>query len=153
VVCETDIPTANGCIFKHQGPPLQCLAGADLDAMLSGERLQRGITRRLAGGEAHEDFVAAECAARGSRQCLGRLNDLVPDRRVRIVTFYPCRYDCPTASAYAAAVFAAAVKVDALAAAELRAALVGEMRIGVDGTRGPAATPGMETLTVDFANF
>jgi hypothetical protein len=118
-----------------------------------GVRLQRGITRRLGGSDAHEDFVAAECAARGSRQFLGRLNDLLPDRRVRIVTFYPCRYDCPTASAYAAAVFAAAVKVDALAAAELRAALVGEMCIGVDGTRGPAATPLVETLDVDFATF
>jgi hypothetical protein len=116
-------------------------------------RLQRGITRRLDGSYADEDFVAAECAARRSQQFLGRLNDLSPDRRVRIVTFYPCRYDCPAASAYAAAVFAAAANVDALAADELRAALIGLMRISVDGTRGAAASPLVETLTVDFATF
>ncbi len=118
-----------------------------------GFRLRRGITRRLDGRYGDEDFVAAECAAQRSSQFLGRLNDLSPDRRVRIVTFYPCRYDCPTASAYAEAVFAAAVKVDAVAAGQLRAALLGEMRIGVDGTRGPAAAPSAETLTVDFATF
>jgi len=118
-----------------------------------GARLRRGITRRLDGREAHEDFVAAECAARASQGFLGRLNDLSPDRHVRIVTFYPCRYDCPTASAYAEAVFAAAVKTDPTAAAELRDALLGEMRISVDGTRGDAASPPADTLTVDFASF
>jgi hypothetical protein len=118
-----------------------------------GARLRRGITCRLDGRTAHEDFVNAEYAARGSRQFLGRLNDLSPDRRARIVTFYPCRYDCPAASAYAEAVFAAALKMDAAAAAELRAALLGEMCIGVDGTRGPAASPPTEILAVDFATF
>jgi len=118
-----------------------------------GARLRRGITRRLDGRDAHEDFVAAECAARGSQQFLGRLNDLSPDRRARIVTFYPCRYDCPAATAYAEAVAAAAQRVDAAAAAELRAALLGEMRIGVDGSRGPDASSRVETLAVDFPTF
>jgi hypothetical protein len=116
-------------------------------------RLRRGITRRLDGGDGHEDFVAAECAARASQQFLGRLNDLSPDRRARIVTFYPCRYDCPTASAYAEAVFAAAMKMDALAAGELRAALLGQMHIAVDGTRGADAIPLAQTLSIDFATF
>jgi hypothetical protein len=116
-------------------------------------RLRRGITCRIDGGVADEDFVAAECAARASRRFLGRLNDLSPDRRARIVTFYPCRYDCPAASDYAAAVFAAAAKMDATAAAELRAALLGEMHIGVDGTRGDAAAAMPGSLRVDFTIF
>jgi hypothetical protein len=45
------------------------------------------------------------------------------------------------------------MKMDALAAGELRAALLGEMHIGVDGTRGTGAVPLAETLTVDFATF
>jgi hypothetical protein len=118
-----------------------------------GVRLRRGVNCRLDGSYAHEDFVAAECAARVSRRCLGRLNDLSPDRRARLVTFYPCRYDCPAAAAYASAVFAAAQQVDAVAADTLRAALLGTMRIAVDGTRGRAAESRAETLTVDFATL
>lgn len=114
-------------------------------------RLQRGITRRRNGREAHEDFVAAECAASRSQRFLGRLNDLLADRRMRIVTFYPCRYDCPVASEYATAVLAAAAECDRAAATQLRAALLGSMRIASDGTR--AATTDMETLTVDFDVF
>jgi len=117
-----------------------------------GIRLRRGITSRLDGSSAHEDFVAAEAAARRSQKFLARLNDLSPDRRVRIVTFYPCRYDCPLASAYAAAAFAAAVEVDPVAAAELRTALLGEMHIGVDGTRGRDALAG-ENLAIEFPTF
>jgi len=115
-------------------------------------RLRRSVTRRLDGGDAHEDFVAAECAARASRRLLGRLNDLSPDRRARIVTFYPCRYDCPSAAGYAAAVFAAAEGALPAAAAALRAALLGTMSIAVDGSRG-VAHAGLETLTLEFAEF
>lgn len=115
-------------------------------------RLRRGITTRRDGGQAHEDFVAAEAAAAASRALLGRLNDVSPDRRMRIVTFYPCRYDCPPAASYASAVFAAAMKVDPVAAAELRAALLGTMVVGIDGTRGPAALTA-EHLAIEFAEF
>lgn len=116
-------------------------------------RLRRGITCRIDGGFADEDFVAAECAARASARFLGRLNDLSPDRRARLVTFYPCRYDCPVAADYAAAVFTAAVQRDPAAAAELRAALLGEMYIAVDGSRGAAAAAMPESLRVEFADF
>jgi hypothetical protein len=117
-----------------------------------GARLRRGITARLDGSYAHEDFVAAEAATRRSQAFLGRLNDLSADRRMRIITFYPCRYDCPQASTYAAAAFAAAVEVDAVAAADLRAALLGEMHIGVDGTRGLDAQA-RKNLAVEFVTF
>jgi hypothetical protein len=115
-----------------------------------GARLRRGVTRRLNGQEAHEDFVAAECAVRGSSRFLGRLNDLSPDRRVRIVTFYPCRYDCTTAADYAAAVFAAAARISPAAATALRTALLGTVSIATDGNRGPADQLGAEALTVEF---
>jgi len=117
-----------------------------------GNRLRRGITARRDGSYAHEDFVAAESAAEQSRTFLARLNDLSADRRMRIITFYPCRYDCERASTYAAAAFAAAVEVDGGAAADLRTALLGRMHIGVDGRRGLDALAG-EHLVVEFPTF
>ena len=116
-------------------------------------RLRRGITRRLDGRAAHEDFVAAECAARGTSQFLARLNDLSPDRRVRIVTFYPCRYDCPSAADYAAAVCAAAERLSAAAATALRTALLGTVSIATDGSRGTVEQLHGEVLTLEFREF
>lgn len=116
-----------------------------------GHRLRRGITRRPGGGEAHEDFVAAECAAANSTTLLARLNDLSPDRQARLVTFYPCRYDCPTAADYAGAVFVAAWQENREAAAGLRKALLGPMRIDPQGRRGPAAAD--DALALDFLRF
>lgn len=118
-----------------------------------GVRLRRGVTRRTDGREAHEDFVAAECAVRESQRFLGRLNDLSPDRRARIVTFYPCRYDCDAAAAYAGAVFAYAEQHEPAFAAALRAALVGEFRIGAGGERGRAVAMQGEVLTLRFTEF
>lgn len=113
-------------------------------------RLRRGITRRLRGGDAHEDFVAAECAADASQRFLGVLSDLVPDRHVRIVTFYPCRYDCTAAAEYATAVLDAAVKFAPAAAATLRAALGGAHSISTNGSRGRAEELSGDVLTVEF---
>jgi len=118
-----------------------------------GSRLRRGVTRRVVGGDANEDFVAAECAARASQRFLGRLNDLSPNRKARIVTFYPCRYDCPAASEYAAGVFAAAAAADRAAAQALRAALLGRMTIAVDGNRAANPSQHADVLTVEFAEF
>jgi hypothetical protein len=118
-----------------------------------GFRLRRGVTRRVNGGDAHEDFVAAECAARASQRFLGRLNDLSPNRTARLVTFYPCRYDCAAASRYAAGVFIAAEAADRAAARALRAALLGRMTIAVDGTRGAEVARHGEMLTLDFTEF
>jgi len=118
-----------------------------------GNRLRRGVTRRENGTDAHEDFVAAECAARASQRLLGRLNDLSPDRRVRVVTFYPCRYDCPRASKYAAGVLSAAKAADPTFARALCAALLGKMTIAVDGTRGAEAARHGEVLALDFTEL
>lgn len=118
-----------------------------------GARLRRGVTRRVDGRDAHEDFVAAECAAQESSRFLGRLNDLSADRRVRIVTFYPCRYDCPAAADYAAGVFAAAERSSPEGAEALRAALMGRFSIVTDGRRGPADQLHGEALTLEFGQF
>lgn len=118
-----------------------------------GVRLRRGVTRRINGSDAHEDFVAAECAAQASQRFLGRLNDLSPDRHVRIVTFYPCRYDCPAAAEYAAGVFAAAKVADPAAAKALHTALLGKMTIATDGNRGADASQSTEVLSVEFVEF
>src|SRR5262249_1122006 len=117
------------------------------------ERIRRGVTRRLDGRHADENFVAAERAARASQRFCGRLNDLSPDRRARIITFFPCRYDCPEAASYAAGVFTEAERVDSIAASALRSALLGRMAIGVDGGRGAAASSRGEVLTVEFGEF
>ena len=118
-----------------------------------GVRLNRGVTRRLDRREAHEDFVAAECAVGASRRFVGRLNDLAPDRRARIVTFYPCRYDCGAAAEYAGAVFAAAARSEPAFAAALRKALLGRFTIATNGERGPTAAADGESLTVEFDEF
>ncbi len=116
-------------------------------------RLRRGITTRSSGGDAHEDFVAAECASAASQRYLGRLNDLSADRRLRIITFYPCRYDCPTAAKYAAAVFKAAAALDHAAAIAIRASMLGEMKIDVTGGRGTDAAGNQESLTLQFDEY
>ncbi len=115
------------------------------------ERVRRGVGRRLDGREAHEDFVAAEGAARASKRFLGRLNDLAADRRVRLVTFSPCRYDCPVAAGYAAGVFEAAGRSDPGGASALRSALLGRFSIGPDGARGTGG-PG-DVVSLDFTEF
>jgi len=116
-------------------------------------RLRRSVTRRRDGREAHEDFVAAEHAVHASTRFLGRLNDLAADRHVRIVTFYPCRYDCTAAALYAGQVFAAIESSSAAAAAALRAALLGTFSIAVDGRRGAVESSRTETLTVSFPDL
>jgi len=68
------------------------------------ERMRRGVTACLDGTTAHEDYAAAEAAAQASGALLGRLNNLLPDRaHPRLVTWYPCRYDCPASAAFATA--------------------------------------------------
>lgn len=109
-------------------------------------------TRPDGGGE-HEDFVAAEEALRASGRLLGRLNDLSSDRRVRLVTFYPCRYDCPAAADYAGALFAAAKEADPASAAALRSALLGRFTIASDGTRVGAPRPGSRHVALEFREF
>ena len=117
-------------------------------------RLAGGVTRRERGGEGHEDFVAAERASARSKEFWGRLNDLSADRVARLVTFYPCRYDCEHAGRYASGVYEAALRVEPVAAAALRDALVGRGAIAVDGTRWrEGVTLAGDVVAIDFARF
>lgn len=116
-------------------------------------RLRRSVTRRRDGREAHEDFVAAEHAASASQRFLGRLNDLAADRHVRIVTFYPCRYDCDEAASYASRVFAALERLSQPGAAAMQAALLGTFSIATDGSRMTGKQQTGDALTLTFRGF
>jgi hypothetical protein len=126
---------------------LRAVAGAD------PSQPSRRIRDRQRWFAADEDYLSAQRAARASRSFLGRLNDLAVDRHMRIITFYPCRYDCPHAATYAAAVFDAAQRTDPKGAAELHAALLGSMAIAPDGSRGEAARKQSEFVEVEFREF
>jgi len=116
-------------------------------------RVAREVHRRIGGGEAHEHFVAAEEAASRTSVFHGRLNDLLPQRAARLVSFFPCRYDCPAALAWADGVFAAIEAQAPRLARELGSALVGRMVIDVDGARGDAVSAAVEVLALEFDRF
>lgn len=158
-LCETEaplLPPHGAQLAVAESLPRHAALGALLGfpaccVAAFGARLQRGVTRRAAGGEAHEDFVAAEDAVQRTARPLARLNDLAADRQVRVITFYPCRYDCDAAAAYADAVLAAADAAAPRAAAALRQALGGLHAIAADGRRGAAEHLAGEILQVEFA--
>jgi hypothetical protein len=116
-------------------------------------RVEREVHRRIGGGEAHEHFVAAEEAAARTSVFHGRLNDLLPQRAARLVSFFPCRYDCPAALAWADGVFAAIEARAPKLARELGEALVGRMVIGADGARADAVGAEVEALEIAFERF
>jgi len=121
------------------------------------KRLARGVTRRASGGFAHEDFVAAEDAAAASRELLGRLNILLPDRTARLIAYYPCRFDCEPAARYAGAVFEQVARVAPGPAEALRTALLRRVALTANGGRQPpgAATADetTEILELEFDKF
>jgi hypothetical protein len=84
----------------------------------------------------HEDFVHARAAlARTATFAHGRLNPLLLSSRIRLLTFYPCRYDCPMALKYADAVYEAMERKAPRAAAALDAALACRMLLAPSGER------------------
>lgn len=65
-------------------------------------RIELGVTLCPDGSLAHEDYAAAQWAARDVSRPLATLNNLLSDRgSPRLVTFFPCRYDCAAARSYA----------------------------------------------------
>jgi hypothetical protein len=75
-------------------------------------------------GETAEDYLQAGHALAATRAApRARLNNLLLSARIRLVTFYPCAYDCPAAGAYADALAAAVARKDAAAALALDADL------------------------------
>jgi len=113
------------------------------------DRLRRGVTRRSGGGDANEDFVAAEDAAKASTRFLAPLNNLLFDRQFRLVSFYPCRFDCDAGLAYAVAVRRALEASDAAGARRIVDGLAGAIGIDTTGKRGPEVA-GDSVLVLHF---
>ncbi len=117
-------------------------------------RLVRGVTRRQNGASAHEDFVMAEDAVSQTTTFHGRLNNLLFDRQVRLISFYPCRFDCPEGLSRANGVHTMLKRVAPTAATRLERELACVVRIGTDGGRtigdeGPLTNP----IRLDFQAF
>lgn len=119
------------------------------------QRMSRDVHTCPDGRYAHEDYVAAATALRASGRLLGRLNNLLPDRgSPRLITYYPCRYDCPAAGAFAGALLAAVAQRSPRQAALWRASLVGRRGIDRRGRRlGPGETSPHDPLWLDFDEF
>ena len=98
-------------------------------------RLDRGVDRldaRGPGGLA-EDYVAARSAWVPRPDA--RVNPLLMAVRAQLVSFYPCRYDCPEAVGVAEALRAVLERRQPAAAAALLALLSRPVAIAPDGAR------------------
>jgi hypothetical protein len=83
-----------------------------------------------------EDVLHARGAISRTRGLAhARVNPLLLSSRMRLVTFYPCRYDCTFAVAYANALHAAIARKDARAASELDRVLACEIALASHGAR------------------
>ena len=83
-----------------------------------------------------EDVLHAQGAlARTAGHPHARLNPLLLSSRIRLVTFYPCRYDCEPALRYADALSTAIARKDRAAALQLDAALACEVILAANGAR------------------
>jgi hypothetical protein len=105
-------------------------------------RVARGVDRLAAGGPGGlaEDYVAAREAWSPAPD--PRLNHLLFAARIKLVSFYPCGYRCPTAIAYAQAVLDAIAKSAPADAPRLLAALSIPVAIAPSGARAWARLEG-----------
>lgn len=122
-----------------------------VDAFLA--RLARGVTRARDGGEAHEDFVAAEDAASRTGVFHGRLNHLRFHEQVKVVSFYPCRYDCPEALALAGRLHDLVRARDPAAAEALARRLAEPLAVGRHAERLDPAAAGPDAQVLPFNRF
>lgn len=102
-------------------------------------RLDRGVDRLPGGGPTGlaEDYVAARGAWVPAADA--RVNPLLMAARAQLVSFYPCRYDCPAAVGVAEAVRAALAARQPKTAASLLALLSRPVAIAPDGARALVA--------------
>lgn len=99
------------------------------------DRLDRGVDRLDRGGPGGlaEDYVAARSA--WVPQADARLNPLLMPMRAQLVSFYPCRYDCPAAVVVAESLRAALAARQPKTAASLLGLLSRPVAIAPDGAR------------------
>lgn len=102
-------------------------------------RLDRGVDRLAGGGPTGlaEDYVAARGAWVPAADA--RVNPLLMAAHAQLVSFYPCRYDCPAAVGVAEAVRAALAARQPKTAASLLALLSRPVAIAPDGARALVA--------------
>jgi hypothetical protein len=128
---EADTPTrlaAHRELGRSLGYPACCV---DAYVRIVSDFDAQGPARAL-----HEDFVHARAAlARTTSFAHARLNPLLLSSRIRLLTFYPCRYDCLEALEYVDAVYQAMKHKDPRAADELDAALACRIVLAPSGER------------------
>lgn len=107
--------------------------GCCVEAFL--RRLDRGVDRLDAEGPGGlaEDYVAARGAWVPGADA--RVNPLLMPARAQLISFYPCRYDCPEAVALAEGLRAVLAARDPTAAGSLVALLSRPVAIAPDGAR------------------
>lgn len=98
-------------------------------------RLDRGVDRLVDGGPGGlaEDYVAARAAWVPAPDA--RVNPLLMASRAQLVSFYPCRYDCPEAVARAEGVRAVVASRQPGTAASLLGLLSRPVAVAADGAR------------------
>jgi len=99
------------------------------------ERLDRGVDRLDRGGPGGfaEDYVAARGA--WVPRADARINPLLMAARAQLISFYPCRYDCPVAVGVAEALRAALAARQPTTARSLLALLSHPVAVAADGAR------------------
>ncbi len=102
-------------------------------------RLDRGVDRLEAGGISGlaEDYVALRSA--WVAEADARVNPLLMGVRAQLVSFYPCRYDCPEAVARAEGVRAVVAARQPKTAASLMGLLSRPVVVTPDGARALVA--------------
>jgi hypothetical protein len=101
------------------------------------ERIARFDEPNRSDARPDEDYVQTEPALRAlaGRHPDRRLNVLLAPWRLRLITHYPCRLDCPASVAYATAVWSAMARKDVDLARELDLALAVTVALARDGAR------------------
>lgn len=132
---EGDVLAAHRAVGTALGFPA-CCVGAFC------ERLARGVDRLVDGGPGGfaEDYVAARAAWVAAPDA--RVNPLLMRAGAQLVSFYPCRFDCPRAVAMAEGLRALLAVRDPGAARALMATLSRAVVIAGDGARAQAVVEG-----------
>ncbi|MFO0630908.1 MAG: hypothetical protein U0325_35505 [Polyangiales bacterium] len=114
-------------------------------------RIALGVSRCPDDTLAHEDYAAAAWALADTTAPHWTLNNLLPDPDPpRLVTWFPCRYDCEATRRYAEALFAILEARSPTMAAAWRAALQQRTGVDRDGGRTTHPTDDATVLWVDF---
>lgn len=127
-VRAADPSGAHRAVGRALGFPACCV-----DAFCA--RLARGVDRLVAGGPGGiaEDYVAARAAWVPRPDA--RVNPLLMRVGAQLVSFYPCRFDCPAAVAQAEALRAEIARRAPEAARALMAVLSRSVVVAADGAR------------------